>query len=244
MRRSNPHRISLDQRRHVALEARNVNIADTKRGIEIDDVRSVRIGLATLPLLRGDMRVERLELDGANIRVTSQVPFDFMSLVPMDDQGLVNLMVRTDVIFAGLEGAVSLLDQRETRDITISDTSFDFTVAGEPERLRIVKLDLSETGGPVAIKGTVEWRGKESRGLRPGQSGRRSVPRLRPFRWRSANPLSGKFGVAPVPDMDGIKPDGAYLAYDNQAEVKLDGTADTTSEPARIRGTIKVGRAR
>ncbi|UXN64127.1 DUF3971 domain-containing protein [Phyllobacterium sp. A18/5-2] len=233
--------ISLDQRRHVALEARNVNIADTKRGIEINDVRSVRIGLATLPLLRGDVRVERLELDGAHIRVTSQVPFDFMSLVPMDDRGLVNLDGATDVIFAGLEGAVSLLDQRETRDITISDTSFDFTVAGAPERLRIVKLDLSETGGPVAIKGTVEWRGKEVEVF--AQADRSAIgAKVEAFSLAiSEIPLSGKFGVAPVPDIDGIKPDGAYLAYDNQAEVKLDGTAATISEPARIRGTINVG---
>ncbi len=233
--------ISLDKRRHVALEARNVNIADTKRGIEIDDVRSVRIGLATLPLLQGDVKVERLELDGAHIKVTSQVPFDFMALVPLDDRGLVNLDAATNVIFAGLETAVSLLDQRETRDITIADTSFDFAMAGKPEQLHIVNLDLSETGGPVAISGTVEWRGKA---IEVTATAKRSAAgaKVEAFSLAISNiPLTGKFGKAPVPDVDGIKPDGAYLAYDNQAEIKLDGTAATASEPARLSGTLNIG---
>jgi hypothetical protein len=233
--------ISLDKRRHVALEARNVNIADSKRGIEINDVRSVRIGLATLPLLQGDVRVERLELDGAHIKVTSKVPFDFMALVPLDDRGLVNLDGATDVIFAGLENAVSLLDQRETRDITIADTSFDFTIAGAPEQLRIVNLDLSETGGPVEIKGTVEWRGKQ---VEVAAQAKRSAvgAKIDAFSLAiSKIPLSGKFGQAPVPDVDGIKPDGAYLAYDNLAQVKLDGTAATATEPAHISGAIDIG---
>ncbi len=233
--------ISLDKRRHVALEARNVNIADTKRGIEIDDVRSVRIGLATLPLLQGDVKVERLELDGAHIKLTSQVPFDFMALVPLDDRGLVNLDAATSVIFAGLETAVSLLDQRETRDITIADTSFDFAVAGKPEQLHIVNLDLSETGGPVTISGTVEWRGKA---IEVTATANRSAAgaKVEAFSLAISNiPLTGKFGRAPVPDVDGIKPDGAYLAYDNQAEIKLDGTAATASEPARLSGTLSIG---
>ncbi len=233
--------ISLDKRRHVALEARNVNIADAKRGIEINNVRSIRIGLATLPLLHGNVQVERLELDGAQIKVTSQVPFDFMALVPIDDRGLVNLDGATDAIFAGLGGAVSLLDQRETRDITISDTSFDFTIAGAPERLRIVNLDLSETGGPVSIKGTVEWRGKE---IDIAAQAKRSAvgEKIEAFSLAiSKIPLVGKSGQAPVPDMDGIKPDGAYLAYANEAEVKLDGIAATASEPSRVRGALNIG---
>ncbi|MRG57366.1 RNA-binding protein [Phyllobacterium sp. SYP-B3895] len=233
--------ISLDQRHHVALEARDVNIADAKRGIEINNVRSVRIGLATLPLLQGSVKVERLELDGAEIRVTSKVPFDFMTLVPWDAQGLVDLDGASRLIFSGLESAVSLLDQRETRDITITDTSFDFTIAGAPERLRIVNLDLSETGGPVAINGTVEWRGKQI--AIAAQAKRSAVgAKIEAFSLDiSKIPLQGTFGNAPVPDVDGIKPDGAYLAYDNLAEIKLDGLAGSASEPARVWGALNIG---
>ncbi|MEK1887138.1 MAG: DUF3971 domain-containing protein [Phyllobacterium sp.] len=233
--------ISLDQRRHVALEARDVNIADAKRGIEINNVRAVRIGLATLPLLQGNVKVERLELDGAEIKVTSKVPFDFASLVPWDAQGLVDLDGASRLIFSGLESAVSLLDQRETRDITITDTSFDFTVAGAPERLRIVNLDLSETGGPVAMKGTVEWRGKE---IAIAAQAKRSAigAKIEAFSLTvSKIPLMGKFGNAPVPDIDGIKPDGAYLAYNNLAEIKLDGLAGLANEPARVWGALNIG---
>jgi hypothetical protein len=98
----NSAQISLDRRHHVALEARDVNIIDAKRGIEIDNVRSVRIGLATLPLLHGNVRVERLELEGAQIKVTSVVPFDFMALIPKDDRGLVDLDAGSKAIFSGL----------------------------------------------------------------------------------------------------------------------------------------------
>lgn len=233
--------ISLDQRRHVALEARNVNIIDAKRGIAINNVRAVRIGLATMPLLRGNVSVERLELDGAQIVVTSQVPFDFMTLVPKDDRGLVDLDGASHAIFAGLQSAVSLLDQRETRDISIADTSFDFAIAGAPQSLRIVNLDLSETGGPVAINGIVEWKGKQ---IQIAAQAKRSATggKIEAFSLAiSKVPLSGKFGTAPVPDADGIKPDGAYLAYDNLADIKLDGIAATGGEPTRIWGTLNVG---
>jgi hypothetical protein len=234
--------ISLDQRHHVALEARDVNIVDAKRGIEINNVRSVRIGLATMPLLHGNVSVERLELDGAQIKVTSVVPFDFMSLVPKDDRGLVDLDGASAAIFSGLESAVSLLDQRETRDISIADTTFDFTLAGAPERLRIVNLDLSETGGPVAINGTVEWRGKQ---VDINARAKRSAigAKIEAFSLAvSKIPLAGKFGTAPVPDIDGIKPDGAYLTYNNQAEINLDGIAATATEPARVWGALNIGK--
>ncbi|HMF47469.1 MAG TPA: DUF3971 domain-containing protein, partial [Candidatus Saccharimonadales bacterium] len=237
----NSAQISLDRRHHVALEARDVNIIDAKRGIEIDNVRSVRIGLATLPLLHGNVRVERLELEGAQIKVTSVVPFDFMALIPKDDRGLVDLDAGSKAIFSGLESAVSLLDQRDTRDISIEDTSFDFTVAGAPETLRIVNLDLSETGGPVAIKGTVEWRGKQ---IGINAEAKRSAigAKIEAFSLAvSKIPLAGKFGTPPVPDIDGIKPDGAYLTYDNLAEVKLDGLAGTDTEPARVWGALNIG---
>ncbi len=233
--------ISLDQRHHVALEARNVNIADARRGIEINNVRSVRIGLATVPLLHGEVKVERLELDGAQIKVTSQFPFDFTTLIPWDDRGLANLDEASDAIFSGLQGAVSLLDKRETRDISIADTSFDFTVAGAPESLRIVNLDLSETGGPVAIKGVVEWRGKQ---IEVSAQAKRAAigAKIEAFSLAiSKIPLTAKFGTAPVADADGIKPDAAYLSYDNLAEVKLDGIGATASEPARIWGALNVG---
>ncbi|MBZ9600968.1 YhdP family protein [Phyllobacterium chamaecytisi] len=237
----NSAQISLDQRHHVALEARDVNITDAKRGIQINNVRSVRIGLATLPLLHGNIRVERLELDGAQIKVTSVVPFDFMSLVPKDDRGLVDLDGASAAIFSGLESAVSLLDQRETRDISIADTTFDFTLAGAPERLRIVNLDLSDTGGPVAINGTVEWRGKQ---VDINAQAKRSAigAKIEAFSLAvSKIPLAGKFGTPPVPDIDGIKPDGAYLTYDNLAEIKLDGLAASASEPARVWGALNIG---
>ncbi len=237
----NSAQISLDRRHHVALEARDVNITDAKRGIEINNVRSVRIGLATLPLLQGNVSVERLELDGAEIKVTSVVPFDFMSLVPKDDRGLVNLDGASAAIFSGIESAVSLLDQRETRDISIADTSFDFTIAGAPERLRIVNLDLSETGGPVAIKGTVEWRGKQ---VDINAQAKRSAigAKIEAFSLAvSKIPLAAKFGTPPVPDIDGIKPDGAYLTYNNLAGVKLDGIAATATKPARVWGALNIG---
>jgi len=233
--------ISLDQRKHVALEARNVNISDVKRGVEIKNIRSVRIGLATLPLLQGDVKVQSLELTGAQITVgASQEPFDFMSILPQDDRGLVNLDGVSQLIFTGLQNAVSLLDQRETRDITVADTRFDFTVAGRPENLRIIHLELTETGGPVAIKGTVEWRGKVidvSAQVKRAALGARidsfslAISRI---------PLIGKQGEAPVPDADGIKPDTSYLAYNNEAEIRLDGVAGADTIPMRISGSLNV----
>ncbi len=234
--------ISLDQRRHVALEARDVNIIDEKRGIAINNVRAVRIGLATLPLLLGNVRVERLELEGAEIKVTPHGgPFDYMSLAPKDERGLIDFDQASKAIFASLENAVSLLDQRETRDISITDTAVDFVVAGQPKLLRIVKLDLAETGGPVAINGVVNWQGKEieisAQAKRSSTNGKIEAFSLA----IDKIPLAAKFGTAPVPDIDGIKPDGAYLAYDNLAKLSLDGIAANTAEPAKIWGTVNIG---
>ncbi len=42
--------LSLDQDSHVALEARDVSISDPKQGVEISGIKSVRLGLAPLPL--------------------------------------------------------------------------------------------------------------------------------------------------------------------------------------------------
>jgi hypothetical protein len=232
--------ISLDQRRHVALEARNVNISDVKRGVEIKNIRSVRIGLATLPLLQGHVQVQRLELDGAQIRVASQEPFDFMSIIPQNDRGLINFDGVSALLFTGLQNAVSLLDQRETRDITVADTTFDFTLGGQPESLRIINLELAETGGPVAIKGSVEWRGKVidiSTTVKRAAIGARidsfslAIDRI---------PLIGKHGEAPVPDADGIKPDSSYYSYNNEAQIKLDGVAGAATVPMRIWGSLNV----
>ncbi|WP_246711896.1 DUF3971 domain-containing protein [Phyllobacterium myrsinacearum] len=232
--------ISLDQRRHVALEARNVNISDVKRGVEIKNIRSVRIGLATLPLLQGNVQVQSLELDGAQIKVASQEPFDFMSIVPQDDRGLVDLDRVSELLFTGLQNAVSLLDQRETRDITVADTTFDFTVAGKPESLRIINLELAETGGPVAIKGSVEWQGKVidiSAMVKRAAIG----AKIDSFSLAiSKIPLIGKHGEAPVPDADGIKPDASYFSYNNEAEIKLDGVAGAATVPMRVRGSLNV----
>ncbi len=97
----NSAQISLDQRHHVALEARDVNITDAKRGIQISNVRSVRIGLATLPLLRGDIRVERLELDGAQIKRHIGCAIRFHGAVPKDDRGLVDLDGASTAMFSG-----------------------------------------------------------------------------------------------------------------------------------------------
>ncbi|PWV96636.1 DUF3971 domain-containing protein [Phyllobacterium myrsinacearum] len=234
--------ISLDQRKHVALEARNVNISDVKRGVEIKNIRSVRIGLATLPLLQGDVKVQSLELTGAQIKVAaSQEPFDFMSIVPQDDRGLVNLDGVSKLIFTGLQNAVSLLDQRETRDITVADASFDFTIAGRPENLRIIHLELTETGGPVAIKGMVEWRGKI---IDVAAQVKRAAlgAKIDSFSLAiSKIPLIGEQGEPPVADADGIKPDTSYFAYNNEAEIRLEGVAGADTIPMRISGSLNVG---
>lgn len=230
--------ISLDQRHHIALEARGVNIDDAKRGLKVQDVRAVRIGLATLPLLRGDVRVERLEIEGATIAVSSQGPFDFMTLVPVDDRGLVDLDGSSRAIFDSLASAVSLLDQRETSDISISDTAFNFTVNGAPETLKIVRLDLQETGGPVSIKGSVEWKGRQ---IELAASVRRATAggTIEAFSvFIGKIPLKGEVGTAPVADRDGFKPDASYLAFDNTADLQLDGMAATGSEPQRIWGSV------
>ncbi|MDX4072291.1 RNA-binding protein, partial [Brucella sp. NBRC 113783] len=48
--------LSLDQDSHVAMEARDVSVIDPGQGVEIKGIRSVRLGLAPLPLLTGSVR--------------------------------------------------------------------------------------------------------------------------------------------------------------------------------------------
>ncbi len=93
----------------------------------------------------------------------------------------------------------------------------------------------------MSIEGIVEWEGKE---IEVSAQAKRSATggKIEAFSLAiNKIPLAAKLGTAPVPDIDGIKPDGAYLSYDNVSDLKLDGIAANATGSARLWGTVNIG---
>lgn len=91
--------LSLDQNSLVALEARDVSISDPKQRIEIQNIKSVRLGLAPLPLLTGNVRVAELEIDGAAFDLPEQEGAGFWKSLPYDKRGFVDFDALSDDLF-------------------------------------------------------------------------------------------------------------------------------------------------
>ena len=193
----NSAQISLDQRHHVALEARDVNITDAKRGIQINNVRSVRIGLATLPLLHGNMASS----DWSSTARRSRSPRLCRSISCL-------WCPRT---IAAL--SISTVHRRQFSRVSkaryccsisvrraISRLQIQRLTSPSPERRNVCASSISIYRKPVGRSPSMaRWSGAESKSismLRP--SDRRSERRSKLFHWPSARFRSQVNSVRPL----------------------------------------------
>ena len=153
--------LSLDQDSHVALEARDVSIADPKQGVEISGIKSVRLGLAPLPLLAGKVRVAQLEVDGVSFEVPETEGPGFLKSLPYDENGILDFDAGSGELFAAMRRSLELLRAQETHGISIFNSTIAFKVGDEQQVLNIERARLVESGGKIGITGSVIWKGKK-----------------------------------------------------------------------------------
>ena len=153
--------LSLDQNSHVALEARDVSIADPKQGIEISGIKSVRLGLAPLPLLTGKARVAQLEVDGVSFEMPETKGSGFWKSLPYDEYGILDFDAVSGEIFAAMRRSLELLRAQNTHVIAIFNSSVIFRIADEQQVLDIEQARLVEEDGKIAITGSVVWQGQK-----------------------------------------------------------------------------------
>lgn len=152
--------LSLDQNSHVALEARNVSITDPEQGVEIKNIKSVRLGLAPLPLLTGKIRVAQLEVDGFSFDLPEAKGDGFWKSLPYDERGIVDFDSVSDQIFAVMRRNLELLRQQNTRAIGIYNSTIRFKAGDSQDFIEVKKAELIEEHGQIAMIGTVVWQGK------------------------------------------------------------------------------------
>jgi len=152
--------LSLDQNNHVAMEARDVSIIDPGQGVKIEGIRSVRLGLAPLPLLTGKLRVAQLEVEGFAYDMPEAKGDGFWKSLPYADDGTVDFDAVSGEIFAVMRRSLELLRQQDTRSISIFNSTIRFKAGNEQESVEIRKAQLIEDHGQIVITGTVVWHGK------------------------------------------------------------------------------------
>ena len=153
--------LSLDQDSHVALEARDVSIADPKQGVEISGIKSVRLGLAPLPLLTGKVRVAQLEVDGVSFEMPETEGPGFWKSLPYDENGILDFDAVSGELFAAMRRSLELLRAQDTHVIGIFNSTVAFKVGDEQQVLNIEEARLIEEGGKIGITGSIIWKGKK-----------------------------------------------------------------------------------
>ncbi len=155
--------LSLDQNSHVAMEAGNVSITDPEQGVEIKDIKSVRLGLAPLPLLGGKIRVAQLEVDGFSFDLPEAKGDGFWKSLPYDERGLVDFDAVSDQIFALMRRNLELLHQQNTQAIGIFNSTIRFKAGEAQYSIEVRKAQLLEDNGQIAMSGDIVWQGKTIR---------------------------------------------------------------------------------
>lgn len=234
-------RISLDQRYHIALEATDVSVSDNKEGFSVDGIRAVRLGLAPLALLTGEVRIARVEVDGADIRLPeTEETQGLLASLPRDSRGLINFGAASQLLFDAIAQRVALLDQRSTRSIVVLNTTIRFKLMGEDKTLGVEKASLTEKkDGMIALEGTFNWEGRAI--ALTGEVERGGDAGVSAF---TANIDGIPFNIDPPPEITeeiaGGKVNPAHFRFRGDAHLQLAGKAAVANEPAQITGQLSI----
>ncbi|PRD42045.1 RNA-binding protein [Phyllobacterium phragmitis] len=230
-------RIALDQNHRIALGAEDVSISNRESGFSVDGIRSVRLGLAPMALLAGEVRVVQVEVDGADIKLP-ETKRGLLASLPRDSRGLINLGATSQLLFDVMTQGVALLDQRSTRSIVVLNTSIRFKLMDEEKTLDVKKASLTEKNGRIALQGTFNWEGEaialSGEVVRDGDGG------ISVF---SMNIDGIPLHIDPPPEITeelaGGRVNPALFRFRGDANLRLTGKADA-GEPVQITGRLGV----
>ncbi len=232
--------LSRDRNGHVAMEARDVSIVDPKQGVAINGIKSVRLGLAPLPLLTGKLRVAQLEVEGVAFDLPEARGGGFWKSLPYDEKGYVDFDAASGEIFAAMRRSLELLSAQDTRVIRIANSSVSFKVGEEEQVLDIERARLTEDRGKIAITGTVVWKGRKI-ALDGDIERRASDKALSAFRL-NVKDIPVVMGSPPqvAPVINGNRVNPAHFELDAYAQLTLSGFAADGDKPERLAADLTV----
>ncbi|KXF77294.1 RNA-binding protein [Paramesorhizobium deserti] len=233
-------RVSLDQRYHIALEAEDVSVSDPKDGFSVDGIRSVKLGLAPLALLAGEVRIARVEVDGADMKLSETGETQgLLASLPRDSKGLIDFGAVSQLLFDAIAQRVALLDQRSTRSIVVLNTSIRFKLMDEEKTLEVRKASLAEKNGKIALEGTFNWEGKTI--AMTGEVERGGDAGVSAF---DISVDGIPVNIDPPPEITEEIADGrvnpAHFRLRGDANLRLTGKAAAAEKPAQITGQLSV----
>ena len=232
--------LSLDQDSHVAMEARDVSIADPRQGVEIKGIKSVRLGLSPLPLLAGRLRVAQLEVDGASFALPETKGEGFWQSLPHDERGLVDFDAVSGELFAAMRRSLELLQAQDTHAIGIFNSTVRFKTGNTQQDIGIEKVRLFEDSGKIRIEGTVIWKGKTIAldGSIDRKAGENSLSGFR----LDIDGIPLSLGSAPEvsPVINGNRVNPAHFELNGNARVSLAGEAANEAAPERLAAELAV----
>jgi hypothetical protein len=237
-------RISLDQDYHIALEADDVSISNPEDGVSVKDIRSVRLGLAPLALLQGDVRIAQVEVDGANIDLvdTNDTPGIFAHL-PRDSRGLIDFDAVSRALFQEIARRVNTLDKSSTRSIVILNTAIHFKLMGEEKTLYVSNASLKERDGRIALEGTLTYDGKPI--TLTGNVAHDGEGNITAFHMNIEGiPLNGDSPPEVTEEVAGGQPNPAHFRFEGEANLELTGEGAQEGKPAALYGRLNIADGR
>ncbi|MBC8717538.1 DUF3971 domain-containing protein [Ochrobactrum sp. Marseille-Q0166] len=232
--------LSLDKNSHVALEARDVSISDPQHGIFIENVKSVRLGLAPLPLLTGDIRLAELEIDGAAFDLPEQKGAGFWKSLPYDDKGYINFDALSGELFSAMRRNLELLRDQNTQAIAMSNTTIRFKTGDKLQSVEVQNLRFSEDHGKISVLGSALWQG-EVVNIEGSIDRKGNENELDAFAITVSNlpvELGSPEEVAPVIDGNRVNP--AHFDFKGSANLSLSGRSASGDTPERISAELAV----
>ncbi|MCL7997625.1 AsmA family protein [Brucella sp. 21LCYQ03] len=232
--------LSLDQNSLVAMEAHDVSIADPRQGLEIKNIKSVRLGLAPLPLLTGNVRVAELEVDGAAFDLPEQEGAGFWKSLPYDRRGYIDFDAVSEELFSAMRRNLELLQDQNTQAIGLLNTTIRFKTGDEQQSIEVQKLRLVEDSGSISVKGTIVWKNKTI--VIDGSIDRKGHQNdLDAFQIKISNlPIDIGSPEEVVPIIDGNRVNPAHFDLKGKASLSLSGKAASDDNPERVSAELAV----
>ena len=232
--------LSLDQNSLVAMEANDVSIVDPRQGIEIKNIKSVRLGLAPLPLLTGNVRVAELEVDGAAFDLPEQEGAGFWKSLPYDRRGYVDFDAVSEELFSAMRRNLELLQDQNTQAIGLLNATIRFKTGDEQQSIEVKKLRLVEDSGRISVKGSVVWKNKTI--TVDGSIDRKGHQNdLDAFEIKISNlpiDMGSPEEVAPI--IDGNRANPAHFDLKGNASLALSGKVASGDTPERVTAQLAV----
>lgn len=231
--------VSLDGNRHLALEARNVELKNSSQDISVEKLGVVKLGLSPLPLLTGAVQVAQIEISDAVLRFQETKPdaTPFIKL-PFDERGLVDFDLLSREVFAGIDQTLSLLDMRNTKAIALRDVTLGFHVMGKAHEIVIRNAEVTQLGSQVKLTAEFDWQGQTS-SLTAEMTRSDNAAHASAFSL-SLDKMPVSLGSAQevMPFLVNGQPNPAYFHVKSLASLSLAGRAMTADQSEALSGRL------